>query len=1069
MRNNFFLGRDFIVRRVIFFLCVFVVIFYPTLADPIVTNGGFETGTLAGWWLSNSSTSYTTTKVVDTISASGDYSLQMEVFSNVSSQTNYAMIQNSISDYYGPTSVGCLYNIESKTGSTQQAYGYLYGDPYSYGYVEFPQNSGWHYVEYISGGIDILFCQFRAFAEYNSMGGVDSSIKIHIDDIAVVSHQEIINPGFEDRHLWGWTISENEYLWGWTVTEENIFSLSSEHAHSGNQSLKLKRDIGDSGEYGSISQIHIHSEIFEEYGYVSFWYYVPQLDDGSILTVNIVAGGGGGENGGSTASYQIFSETTGWQQGRVNISDIDNWEDNNWAGYGKIRVSHEDSGGIQSGVTAYFDDFEFGYYPCETDINIINGNFETGDLTGWSSFADGDGSIGIEDSEYVIDGDYSIGMFSGTSSYVGLYQQFDNMRCVKYLSFDLVTSTEDWDNDARLTVLMTDTRWDNFFTLYGTPLAPYGSGIMHVVIDLQRYDLQGYDVLYFNLWSDSSYGTGSVFIDNIEFLYEQPEHKYINSVWELSYPSVVGGYSFELTRANCMHNGYIYQVVPYWFSEWAVYAIQRSIDGYVWEYVTTNIGDGIAQYYPIMEPHHIGNIVSHKGNLYMVGRSEWNDYIYKSTDDGYTWSCLGEVPGETSVDHESFSLVSFGDYIYMTPPVSYGECPETYVYRSTDGVVWEKVADIFYGSSGGFTFNNKIYIYDMYGEFYSSANGEDFVLHARTSPMNEGLTGPIYVFSNETKVFFLNGIGEIFTNTNDCDYNSWVRSYTLFEHEGDYVSIGPQMYGNMRRDDDRTWHFPSAIYNGTALFVGGGVFGYTSIPDIWVSLDAVEYVPEPTPTPTPTPCVECPTQPPQEVYLRPNFVRTPKIGDCPLTVTFTDTTETNGIELVSRTWDFGDGTIVYDAPAVVEHTYTSPGKYSAQLILNDGVVSTTKAQYNAVYVEGAVFPNPTTTFGENAERLQLANFNVTEYSIVLPTAYTGLFNMEETADAWFLFWGLVFAFIFMAIFIRAGDTSLVMLFALLVAGSVMAVIPSEFQLIGQGMLVVAIATVIYILIKGRFK
>jgi hypothetical protein len=228
-----------------------------------------------------------------------------------------------------------------------------------------------------------------------------------------------------------------------------------------------------------------------------------------------------------------------------------------------------------------------------------------------------------------------------------------------------------------------------------------------------------------------------------------------------------------------------------------------------------------------------------------------------------------------------------------------------------------------------------------------------------------------------------------------------------------------------------------------------------------------------------TPCLDCPTQPPPIRKLDAKFVRSPALVQCPATVTFTDVSEGSILRAYgdyqtveqpyTRIWDFGDGTVIQDGNAVVEHTYTTQGKYTVTLtIYNDTARSTSKI-YNGVYVEGAVFPNPTTTFGAAAQTISNSNYNVTVYSLTLPTAYTGLFNMEETADAWFLFWGLVFAFIFMAIFIRAGDTSLVMLFALLVAGSVMAVIPSEFQLIGQGMLVVAIATVIYILIKGRFK
>jgi hypothetical protein len=131
-------------------------------------------------------------------------------------------------------------------------------------------------------------------------------------------------------------------------------------------------------------------------------------------------------------------------------------------------------------------------------------------------------------------------------------------------------------------------------------------------------------------------------------------------------------------------------------------------------------------------------------------------------------------------------------------------------------------------------------------------------------------------------------------------------------------------------------------------------------------------------------------------------------------------------------------------------------------------MTSTASRYNSVYVTGAIFPNPTTTFGEVGEDLQYAQYNITEYTEILPLAYTGLFN-TDAANALFIFWGLVFMFIFLAIFIRVDDVSLLLLFGLIVAGTILALLPSDFRFIGQGFLVLALASVIYILIKGRFK
>ncbi|MFZ1694259.1 MAG: PKD domain-containing protein, partial [Flavobacteriales bacterium] len=49
-----------------------------------------------------------------------------------------------------------------------------------------------------------------------------------------------------------------------------------------------------------------------------------------------------------------------------------------------------------------------------------------------------------------------------------------------------------------------------------------------------------------------------------------------------------------------------------------------------------------------------------------------------------------------------------------------------------------------------------------------------------------------------------------------------------------------------------------------------------------------------------------------------------------------------GNTIASRRWDFGDGTILNNAPAIVNHTYTQPGGYTAQLYLldNNGCAST---------------------------------------------------------------------------------------------------------------------------------
>ncbi len=51
-----------------------------------------------------------------------------------------------------------------------------------------------------------------------------------------------------------------------------------------------------------------------------------------------------------------------------------------------------------------------------------------------------------------------------------------------------------------------------------------------------------------------------------------------------------------------------------------------------------------------------------------------------------------------------------------------------------------------------------------------------------------------------------------------------------------------------------------------------------------------------------------------------------------------------GFTIASRRWDFGDGVVLNNAPAVILHTYAQPGAYPAQLYLvdNNGCASTNR-------------------------------------------------------------------------------------------------------------------------------
>jgi PKD repeat protein len=61
-----------------------------------------------------------------------------------------------------------------------------------------------------------------------------------------------------------------------------------------------------------------------------------------------------------------------------------------------------------------------------------------------------------------------------------------------------------------------------------------------------------------------------------------------------------------------------------------------------------------------------------------------------------------------------------------------------------------------------------------------------------------------------------------------------------------------------------------------------------------------------------------------------DFVGSPRSGTAPLTVTFTSLTP---CDVVTRTWKFGDGTVIEKTGQKTEtHTYTQPGSYRVELL-----------------------------------------------------------------------------------------------------------------------------------------
>lgn len=197
--------------------------------------------------------------------------------------------------------------------------------------------------------------------------------------------------------------------------------------------------------------------------------------------------------------------------------------------------------------------------------------------------------------------------------------------------------------------------------------------------------------------------------------------------------------------------------------------------------------------------------------------------------------------------------------------------------------------------------------------------------------------------------------------------------------------------------------------------------------------------------------------------LRAGLSADTKVGVAPLTVTFTDNSKGLGYFL---NWDFGDGNVSYNSSSPIIHTYTTQGKYTVKLTIYNSTLTNTQSSYNLIYSMGNITPIATTTYGVYSTQMQEANYNMSVYAEVLPRAFTDIIDSDIAPQ---IFWGIVFAFVFLALFMRVGDVPLLVLFGLLVAGTILAFIPGEWQAIAQAFVVVGLAAIFYILIKGRFR
>lgn len=104
-------------------------------------------------------------------------------------------------------------------------------------------------------------------------------------------------------------------------------------------------------------------------------------------------------------------------------------------------------------------------------------------------------------------------------------------------------------------------------------------------------------------------------------------------------------------------------------------------------------------------------------------------------------------------------------------------------------------------------------------------------------------------------------------------------------------------------------------------------------------------------------------------------------------------------------------------------------------------------------------PIPTQDFGEHYEELEEAKFNLTKLAVVIPKIYTDIMGD--------LFFGLLFALIFIGIWLRQEDVGIPAVLGMIVGGSIWAFLPESFIRIAYSLLVVSLGALIYSLIKGR--
>lgn len=203
--------------------------------------------------------------------------------------------------------------------------------------------------------------------------------------------------------------------------------------------------------------------------------------------------------------------------------------------------------------------------------------------------------------------------------------------------------------------------------------------------------------------------------------------------------------------------------------------------------------------------------------------------------------------------------------------------------------------------------------------------------------------------------------------------------------------------------------------------------------------------------------------------LRASFSYTKPVGTAPFSVTFTDTSASNGTYV--RNWDFGDGDTSTEANPV--HEYSSSGKYDVKLIITSDHTSDSSTARKAImaYPAEAVSPLPTTTFGAHMTEIMESNWNVSVIGPIIPRAYTDVLTplTGNTGVGDMIFWGIIWVGVFMILFLRQGTPWLAALVGLVAGPGILTFLPPEWAHVGYICLAVTIGCSFFVIALGRFR